>query len=66
MNPEPGELLHIAAEPGAGATSLALQIIRDSLLESGPLLWFYFGFFKYYNKLNKTEKTKKSTKTLFR
>ena len=39
MTPEPGELLHIAAEPGAGATSLALQIIRDSLHESGRIVW---------------------------
>ncbi|MEE3030823.1 MAG: hypothetical protein VX331_06385 [Candidatus Thermoplasmatota archaeon] len=39
MKPEPGALLHIAAEPGAGATSLALQIIRDSLLESGRIVW---------------------------
>ena len=39
MNPEPGKLLHIAAEPGSGATSLALQLIRDSLLESGRIVW---------------------------
>lgn len=39
MKPEPGKLLHIAAEPGAGATSLALQIIRDSLSESGRIVW---------------------------
>ena len=39
MNPEPGTLLHIAAEPGAGATSLALQMIRDSLIESGRIVW---------------------------
>ena len=39
MTPEPGELLHIASEPGAGATSLALQIIRESLNESGRIVW---------------------------
>ena len=39
MNPEPGALLHIASEPGAGATSLALQIIRDSLIKSGRIIW---------------------------
>ena len=34
-----GSLLHIATEPGAGATSLALQIIRDSLNENGRIIW---------------------------
>ena len=39
MNLEPGPLLHIASEPGAGVTSLALQIIRQSLIEAGRIIW---------------------------
>ena len=39
MIPATGPLLHIASEPGAGATSLALQIIRDSLRETGRIIW---------------------------
>ena len=39
MIPETGELLHIASEPGAGATSLSLQLIRESLSKSGRIIW---------------------------
>ena len=37
--PQPEGVLHIASEPGAGATSLALQLIRHSLEESGRIVW---------------------------
>ena len=37
--PQPEGVLHIASEPGSGATSLALQLIRHSLEESGRIVW---------------------------
>jgi len=37
--PDIGNLLHIASEPGAGATSLALQIIKSSLELEGRIVW---------------------------
>ncbi|HJM66200.1 MAG TPA: hypothetical protein QF555_01480 [Candidatus Thalassarchaeaceae archaeon] len=37
--PQPGNLLHIASEPGAGVTSLALQIIKSSLELDGRIVW---------------------------
>ena len=39
MIPDTETLLHIASEPGAGATSLVLQLIRDSLSKSGRIVW---------------------------
>ena len=37
--PQPDGVLHIASEPGAGATSLALQLVRDSLEKTGRIVW---------------------------
>ena len=37
--PQPDGVLHIASEPGAGATSLALQLVRNSLEETGRIVW---------------------------
>ena len=37
--PEHGRFLHIAAEPGAGSTTLALQLVHSGLKTNGRVLW---------------------------
>lgn len=37
--PDPGRLLHIAAEPGSGATTIALQLVTLGLKNNGRVLW---------------------------